>query len=120
MSELPDEKTYDTFVVATALTGIGLGPCSYSDIMDVYSMLLGYHVWTHELAHSPTIHEVRDEGYRQFPNMPTGAVASADWEKARDIAVAEYGHFVTVKRGNSVRRESPVATLGNMLHRRVQ
>jgi hypothetical protein len=111
MINLPETKTYDTYMVASALTGIGMGPCNYTDMMDVYSMLLGEEVWTHEIAHAPTVDAVRQEGLLQFPLMPLPEFAEQNWEAALDKAISAYGHFVTVKRGNHKRREGPIATL---------
>lgn len=115
MTDLPESKTFDTYMVASALTGIALGPCCYADIAEIASMLFGAPIWTHELVHKPTKAVYCDEGFRQFPDMPTKAEAEADWKAARDKAEAAYGHFVEVKRGKHGRRESPVTTLSNMV-----
>ncbi len=77
-------------------------------------MLFGASLSTGELGHDPTMDAARQEGYRQFPKMPTKTIAKADWERARMSAEAEYGDFVTVKRGTHGRRENPIETIRNM------
>lgn len=112
MSTSPAEKTFDTYLVASAVTGIAMGPMTFGDIQEVWEMLLGAPVWTHELAHEPTHDAVSEECYRQFPDMPTRAEAEEDFEAARTKAEAAYGHFVTVRRGDHGRRETPLETIG--------
>lgn len=111
-----DAKEYPTLEVASALTGIGLCDIKggYSKMMEIYSHLLGESIWTHELAHEPTVDAVREEGYRQFPDMPTPAEASADFEAAAAKATAAYGPTVFVHKGAHGRRENPMSTLTAM------
>lgn len=114
MTYPPKEKQFDTYIVASAITGIGLGPASFSDMHEVYDMLLGEGIFTHEMAHAPTVDACTEEGYRQFPEMPTKAEAQEDYAAAREKAERAYGPFVTVKRGAHKRRETPVETLEAM------
>lgn len=110
-------KQFPTLVVASAITGVGLChiPNGYSKMMEVASHLLGTPVWLHELAHGPTQDAYSEEGYRQFPDMPTKAEAKADWQAAAAKALAAYGETVTVRQGTAVRLESPVQTLKAMV-----
>jgi hypothetical protein len=108
-----DAKTFQTIEVASCLTGIALGDIKggYSKMQEVASVLFGADIWTHELVHEPTVDAYREEGYLQFPDMPTKAEAEADWQAAGAKAVAAYGPTVTVQPGKHGRREGPVKTL---------
>jgi hypothetical protein len=109
-------KTFPTLHVASCLTGIGMSDkMSYSDIQAIASHLFGASIWTHELVHAPTQDAYKSEGYRQFPDMPTPAEASADFEAAARKATAAYGETVTVEEGTHGRREHPVDTLAAMV-----
>lgn len=109
-------KTFPTLHVASCVTGTAL--CegfNYSRMQEIASHLFGGPVWTHELVHAPTRDAYVEEGYRQFPDLPTRAEAEADYEAAARKAVAAYGETLTVEEGKHGRRESPVDTLGNMV-----
>lgn len=105
-------REFPTIVVASALTGIGLGdiPGGFSAIAEIASYLFGAPIWTHELVHEPTYDAYREEGYRQFPDMPTSSEAEQDWRQAAAKALAAYGPTVTVAKGAHGRRESPTDT----------
>lgn len=110
------DKTFPTLHVASCITGIGLCEgMNYSRMQEIASHLFGTPIWTHELAHRPTVDACREEGYRQFPAMPTQAEAEANWQAAADKAVAAYGETVTVAEGTHGRREHPVDTLAAMV-----
>lgn len=110
------KRTFPTLHVASAITGIGLTTgMSYSNIQEIASHLFGAPIWTHELVHEPTKDAYVEEGYRQFPDMPTREEAMADYEAAAAKAVAAYGATVEVAEGSHGRRESPVDTLSQMV-----
>jgi hypothetical protein len=88
---------------------------SFSNIQEIASHLFGDAVWTHELGTGPTMDAVREEGYRQFPDLPTPVEAANDYAAAARKAVAAYGETLTVAEGTHGRRESPVTTLRNMI-----
>lgn len=109
-------KTFPTLHVASCLTGIAfVEGLKYQDLQAVAAHLLGDDVYTHELGHRPTMDAVAEEGYRQFPDMPTSKEARADWSAAAVKALAAYGRTVNVQRGKHGRREHPVDTLKAML-----
>lgn len=109
-------RTFPTLHVASCLTGIGLcNGLSFSNVQEIASHLFGAPIWTHEIAHKPTQDAYVEEGYRQFPDLPTRLEAEADFEAAARKAVATYGETLTVEEGKHGRRESPVDTLGNMV-----
>lgn len=110
------KRTFPTLHVASALTGVGLTTgMSYSNIQEIASHLFGAPIWTHELVHEPTKDAYVEEGYRQFPDMPTREEAMADYEAAAAKAVAAYGETVEVAEGSHGRRESPVDTLSRLV-----
>lgn len=110
------KKTFPTLQVASTITGVGLAEgMTYSDIQEVASHLLGAPIWTHELVHEPTKDAYVEEGYRQFPDMPSIAEAEADYRAAAAKAIAAYGDTVEVEEGTHGRRESPVDTLSRMV-----
>lgn len=111
-----ETKQFPTLVIASTITGIGLTNMRFSDMHECAEWLCGHPVWTHELVHGPTKDQYVTEGYEQFPNMPTPNEAESDYISAAAKAVAEYGDFVTVKRGNSTRQEDPIETLRAMVH----
>jgi len=84
---------------------------TYSRMQEIASHLFGGPIWTHELAHEPTVDAYREEGYRQFPAMPTPAEAKADYLSAAAKAVGAYGETISVAEGSHGRREHPVETL---------
>lgn len=109
-------KTFPTLHVASCLTGYGLCQnMSYSTVQEIASHLFGAPIWTHELVHAPTNDAYTQEGYRQFPDMPTAAEAEADWQAAAAKAVAAYGETVVVAEGQHDRRENPIDTLAAMV-----
>lgn len=110
------EKQFPTLHVASCITGIGLCEgLNYSRMKEIASHLFGDQLWTHELPHGPTNDAYTEEGYRQFPDMPTRAEAEADFEAAARKAVATYGETVTVEEGKHGRREHPFDTLKAMV-----
>lgn len=109
-------KTFPTLRVASTITGIALThDMTYSDMQEIASHLFGAPIWTHELIHEPTKDAYVEEGYRQFPDMPSQAEAEADFKAAAAKAVAAYGDTVEVAEGTHGRRESPVDTLSRMV-----
>jgi hypothetical protein len=109
-------KTFPTLRVASTITGIGLTDgMTYSDMQEIASHLFGAPIWTHELIHEPTRDAYVEEGYRQFPDMPSQAEAEADFKAAAAKALAAYGETVEVEEGTHGRRESPVDTLSRMV-----
>lgn len=107
------EKEFPTLIVASTITGIalcqikgGLGP-----MLECAAHLLGGPVWNHEFCHEPTMMEISEAAYSQFPDLPTRAEAEADYQAAAAKALAAYGPVVSVKEGTFRRRESPLATL---------
>ncbi|MCO5144566.1 MAG: hypothetical protein M9895_00155 [Aquamicrobium sp.] len=109
-------KTFPTLRVASTITGIALThDMTYSDMQEIASHLFGAPIWTHELVHEPTKDAYVEEGYRQFPDMPTAEEASANYETAAIKALAAYGDTVEVAEGTHGRRESPVDTLSRMV-----
>lgn len=109
-------KTFPTLHVATCITGIGLCEgITYSNMQEIASHLFGASIWTHELAHGPTNDAFTQEGYRQFPDMPTPAEANADYAAAAAKAVAAYGETILVEEGTHGRRENPLNTLSAMV-----
>ncbi|QAZ45906.1 hypothetical protein [Mesorhizobium sp. Pch-S] len=109
-------KTFPTLHVASCITGIGLcDGINYSAMQEIASHLFGAPIWTHELAHGPTNDAFSQEGYRQFPNMPTPVEANADFVAAAAKAVAAYGDTISVEEGTQGRREGPLNTLSAMV-----
>jgi len=109
-------KTFPTLRVASTITGIALThDMTYSDMQEIASHLFGASIWTHELVHEPTKDAYVEEGYRQFPNMPSQAEAEADFKAAAAKATAAYGDAVVVVEGTHGRRENPVDTLSRMV-----
>lgn len=105
-------KTFPTLHVASCLTGVGLCEgLSYSRVQEIASHLFGGPVWTHELVHQPTQDAYTEEGYRQFPDMPTRVEAHDDWQGAALKAISAYGDSVSVQEGMHGRRENPLDTL---------
>jgi hypothetical protein len=109
-------KTFPTLHVASTITGIGLTTgMTYSHMQEIASHLFGAPLWTHELVHEPTKDAYVEEGYRQFPDMPTSAEAAANYKTAAAKAIAAYGDTVSVAQGTHGRREHPVDTLSRMV-----
>lgn len=109
-------RTFPTLHVASTITGIGLTEgMNYSDMQEIAAHLFGAPIWTHELVHEPTKDAYVEEGYRQFPDMPSQAEAEADFKAAAAKAIAAYGDTVDVAEGTHGRRESPVDTLSRMV-----
>lgn len=113
---MSDRAKFPTLHVASCLTGrvLSLG-MNVSTMQEIASHLFGAPIWTHELTHGPTEDAYTEEGYRQFPDMPTAIEAEADWQAAARKALATYGETVDVAKGTHGRRESPVATLAAMV-----
>jgi hypothetical protein len=114
MSSKPT-RLFNSLHVASCLTGVALTEMTYRDIQAVASWLFGDSVYTHELVHEPTMSWVREEGYRQFPDMPTHEQAHVDWKGTVNKVLVTYGPLVEVEQGPNGRREHPVATLRAML-----
>lgn len=109
-------KTFPTLHVASTITGIAMDEgMTFSRMQEIASHLFGAPIWTHELVHEPTKDAYVEEGYRQFPDMPTAAEAEADYRTAAAKAVAAYGDTIEVEEGSHGRRESPVDTLSRMV-----
>lgn len=105
------DKSFPTLVVASTLTGTSLCEMSgFDPIMDCASHLFGAPIWLHEVIHEPTKDAYTEEGYRQFPGMPTRVEAQADWRAAANKAVRAYGNTILVRQGDHGRRESPLTT----------
>jgi hypothetical protein len=111
---MDNTKKFPTLIVASTMTGIALTKTTFSEMMECASWLCGYPIWTHELAHGPTIDQYKTEGYEQFPAMPTKAEAEADYVAAAAKAISAYGEAVEVRQGSSKRHEGPVDTLRAM------
>lgn len=103
-------KEFPTLVVASTITGVTLCRVHASEMDQVANYLFGAPVRKLDLTHEPKAAYVQ-EGYCQFPDMPTREEAQADWEAAARKAVAAYGETVTVQQGTHGRRESPAQTL---------
>lgn len=111
-------KSYPTLHVASCLTGVVLcHGLNISVMQEIASHLYGQEIWTHELVYHSIQHAYVDEGYRQFPGMPTRGEAEADHEVAAAKALAAYGDSVTVEPGTSVRTEGPIGTLSSFVDR---
>lgn len=108
-------QEFPTLLVASAASGIALCSCTYSDMMRVMSWGLGYSVFTHELAHEPTIMEFRALIEEQFPDLSKKPECSENWEAAAARAVERYGETISLRHGSTTRRESPIATLSAMV-----
>lgn len=110
------KKTFPTLHVASAITGIALcDGLSFSRMQEIAAHLFGGPIWTHELAHAPTNDAYAEEGYRQFPEMPSKDEARNDWRRAAQKALDAYGPDVEVTEGTHGRREAPTETLSAML-----
>lgn len=107
MSEV---REFPTLVVASTVVQRALCEMAWSDFRDCAQWLFGGLIWTHEFAHEPTVDAIREEGYRQFPYLPTQAEADRDVDNAARLALAGYGPTVRVERGTHGRRESPTDT----------
>ena len=110
-------QTFNTLVVATAATGVGLGQCSYSDVMRVGEFVLGHPVWTHELADKGTTSRIEAAIRAQLPNLPSRELAHEDWQKAATAATEAYGETVTLTEGTGERTENPVDSLARLTGR---
>lgn len=110
-------QTFPTLAVATAATGIGLGKCSYSDMMEIIGFVLGHPVWTHELADRAMNARAEAAIRAQLPNLPSNELASDDWQKAATAATEAYGETVTLTEGSGERHESPVDSLARLTGR---
>jgi hypothetical protein len=109
-------QTFPTLHVATLLSGVGLARnAQIGRLKEIASLLFGAQIYTHELTHEPTCDAYREEGYRQFPLMPTHVEAHADWRAAARKALVAYGRKVDVEQGTHGRREHPEATLRAMV-----
>lgn len=109
-------KTFSTLAVASAATGIGLADgMNYSTMAEISSHVLGFDIWTHELADRAMNNRVRDRLLTLFPGLPTGDEARADWRAAAAKAVAAYGDTLTIPAGADERSESPIESLARMV-----
>lgn len=109
-------KSFNTLHVASAMTGIGLCEgLNYSKVQEIMSHALGRPIWTHEIAHRPTIAEFQAIMESLFPDMPTEIEARSDFQAAAKKAVAAYGETVRIPFGETERPETPVETLQNMI-----
>lgn len=112
----PETKEFPTLLVASTMTGIGLGDgLTFSDVQECAEHLFGGPVWTHELAYEPIYSQYKAEALRQFPDMPTREEAEADYKAAAKAAVERYGQTVSVKRGNCKRDIGPVGSIAEMM-----
>lgn len=111
-----DSKEFPTLVVATAVTGIGLGneDIKYSHVHELVEWVCGSPIWTHEIAHRETAAWYRAELLKQFPDMPSKEEAESDHVTAANKAVGVYGPTVTVTRGLFERTADPLSTLREM------
>lgn len=110
-------KTFSTLAVATAATGIGLGKCSYSDVMEINGFVLGHPVWTHELADRAMNARAEAAIRAQLPNLPSRELARESWMAAAIAATSEYGDTVTLTEGSGERTESPINSLARLTGR---
>jgi len=111
------DKVFPTLTVATAVTGIGLGQCSYSDVMEVIGFVIGHSIFTHELADREQNARAEAAIRAQLPNLPSGELARKDWQGAAAAAVAAYGDTVTLTEGTAARTESPIDSLARLTGR---
>ena len=115
MAEPPDSEPviFPTLHVASAMTGVALCEgLSYSRMQEISDALLGYPIWTHEMAHAKTKEAITAAGAALFPMMPTREEAHADFHAAAAKALAAYGHTVGWLK---VARERPVGPLTTAL-----
>lgn len=113
---MPDQlKPFPTLVVASASSGVGLAErLRFSDIQEVAEWVLGYSVWTHELADKALCEMLTAAIRRQLPDMPGADIEGLDaggWIALGLAAVERYGEIVSLKRGDGQRGESPLASL---------
>lgn len=109
-------RKYRALAVASAATGIFLcDGISYADMQEICSWVMGYSIWTHELASKPMVHAIYDEIHRQFPLMPTREEAREDWQKAAKTVMKAYPAKIAVAQGHAVRSASPVETLTGIM-----
>jgi hypothetical protein len=113
-SEVRETQEFPTLEMATSFSGVGLCQMSYSRVGEICSWVLGRDLFTHEIAHTPTVEEYRRLILEQFPQMPDEEECVADYEAAGRRAIEAYGETVTVKRGVPHRTVSPVQTLREM------
>lgn len=104
-------KTFPTLHVASVLTGITMADgVTITQMQEIASHLFGAYIFPHELGHEPTMEAVQEEGYRQFPDMPTREQGLVDWGVATAKAVVLHGWTVEVEQGTHGRREHPADT----------
>jgi hypothetical protein len=109
------DKVFSTLAVASAATGVGLSEgLNYSLMMEIGSHVLGFPIWTHELADRPLMARVHDALLAQFPGLPTKDEALNDWRAAAAKATAAYGEQMTVREGTGARDESPIDSLARI------
>lgn len=106
------DKQFRTLVVASAVTGVTMAESmTFSEIHQLMDHVIGYPIFTHEMAdpaHHGTIkHRLR----AQFPDLPTEQAAGADWKAAAAAAVLKYGETVMVEAGEDPRIEHPLDSL---------
>ncbi len=108
---MSDTKTVPTLEVASMVTGVCLCTTNIPLMMEIASHLCGFDVWNHELVHGPTMDIAIHEALSQHPLLPLRDAATADWQKARDMAIDSYGAELSLRKGSHSRVESPIATI---------
>lgn len=113
---LIEYKDFPTLHVASATTGISLcDGLNYSRMMEITSHILGYSIWTHELAHKPTLATLREIVNANWPLLPSSEEAKEDWEAAAAKAVEAYGKTMTIPKGDGVRDIGPIKALSEIM-----
>lgn len=103
-------RTYPSLEIASFLTGIALCQTNFSKLMEIAEFLSGEPIWTHELACEDIIRPIQDEGYRQFPLMPSREDAAKDYKAAIYKVVEAYGTAIEVTQGYVERKADPLTT----------
>lgn len=98
-------RRLNTLLVGTVMCERALCDASLNQLQDVIGWLFGDEVWSWEMAHPAIRQAARDEGYRQFPLMPTAEDARGNGSDDNNLrfalllALDTYGPALAVQRG---------------------
>lgn len=111
-------RTFSTLAVASAATGIALSDkLNYAVMAEISSFVLGFALYTHELADKTIAARVHRAIFDQLPDLPNLDEARLDWKAAAQKALAAYGDTVKLQPGSGVREEHPAESLARLTGR---
>lgn len=100
--------------VLLSITSGGVLICEFDAVRECADYVMGYELYTHELAHRPLLATMRARILAQHPDLggaDLGGVNKANWEEARDALIAQYGPTRTLTSGTTERTKHPLETL---------